>query len=190
MEEVIKRIHLFNNITLASCLRVIKASPKSDMAVIWIDIWDSQNGIKAKSLVNRCFNIDQHITTICSTNINPSVPQCKNCWKWGHTIFVCWSHGTKCQKCNGPHKVKHHRDLAWCCKANFKTNPSRLKTAKGEPCPYQFKCINCKGVHQADSYDCPFWKHRFNHKWHAKKSQELRKIRDNSIRSAVSRVKQ
>jgi len=25
--------------------------------------------------------------------------------------------------------IKHHRDLAWCCKANFKTNPpdSKLK---------------------------------------------------------------
>jgi len=81
VEEVIKRIHLFNDITLSSCPRVIKASPKSDMAVIWIDIWDSQNGTKAKSLVNRCFNIGQHIATICGTNMNPGVPQCKNCWK-------------------------------------------------------------------------------------------------------------
>ena len=74
VEEVIKRIHLFNDIILASCPHVIKASPKSDMAVIWIDIWDSQNGTKAKSLVNRCFNIGQHIATIHGTNMNPSVP--------------------------------------------------------------------------------------------------------------------
>ena len=31
---------LFENITLASKPRVIKASPKSDMAIVWIDIWD------------------------------------------------------------------------------------------------------------------------------------------------------
>jgi len=65
IEEIIKRIHLFNDITLASSSYIIKASPKSDMAVIWIDIWDSQNGVKAKSLINKCFNIGKHIVTIC-----------------------------------------------------------------------------------------------------------------------------
>ena len=38
IELVIKFNHIFNNLLLASKLRVIKASPKSDMAVIWIDI--------------------------------------------------------------------------------------------------------------------------------------------------------
>ena len=79
IEEVIKRIHLFDNVMLASSPCIIKASPKSDMAVIWIDIWDSQNGAKAKNLINRCFNIGKHIATICGTNMNPGVPQCKNC---------------------------------------------------------------------------------------------------------------
>jgi len=74
VEEAIKRIHLFNDIVLASCSCVIKASPKSDMVVIWIDIWDSQNSTKAKSLVNRCFNIGQHIVTIHGTNMNPGIP--------------------------------------------------------------------------------------------------------------------
>ena len=31
---------LFESITLASKPRVIKASPKSDMAIVWINIWD------------------------------------------------------------------------------------------------------------------------------------------------------
>jgi len=26
------------------------------------------------------------------------------------------------------------------------------------------KCLNCQGEHQADLYDCPFWKHHFNKK--------------------------
>jgi len=38
VKEVIKRIYLFNDITLASRSCVIKAFPKSDIAVIWIDI--------------------------------------------------------------------------------------------------------------------------------------------------------
>jgi len=172
IEEVIKRVHLFNDVTLASSLCVIKASPKSDMAVIWINIWDSQNGTKAKGLINRCFNIGRHIATIQGTNMNPGIPQCKNCWKWGHTTFVCCSHRSKCQKCNGPHKVEHHRDLAWCCKADFKSNPPRLETKAGEFCPHSFRCINCKGKHPVDNTKYSFWKYCFNHKWHTKKAQE------------------
>jgi len=34
VELIIKQNHIFNNITLVSKLRVIKASPKSDMAII------------------------------------------------------------------------------------------------------------------------------------------------------------
>ena len=114
---------------LASSPCIIKASPKSDMAIIWIDIWDSQNGTKGKNLINRYFNIGKHIATICKTNMNPGIFQCKNCWKWGHTTFACHSHRSKCQKCNGPYKVKYHRDLAWCCKTNLKIDSpdSKLK---------------------------------------------------------------
>ena len=43
---------------------VIKVSPKSDMLIIWIDIWDVQSGSKAKSIINRCFNVGRLIVTI------------------------------------------------------------------------------------------------------------------------------
>lgn len=51
--------------------------------------------------------------------------------------------------------------MAWCCKANFKTNPSRLETLKEDLCLYIFKYTNCKGNHQADSYNYSFWKYSF-----------------------------
>ena len=38
IELVIKQNHIFNNITLVSKPKVIKASSKSDMAVVWLDI--------------------------------------------------------------------------------------------------------------------------------------------------------
>ena len=38
IESVIKSNHIFNNLSLASKLRVIKAFSKSDITVIWIDI--------------------------------------------------------------------------------------------------------------------------------------------------------
>ena len=183
IESILKQNHIFDNISLASKLRVIKVSPKSNMAIVWIDIWDVQSGSSAKMLINRCFNVGNYIATIRGVNMNPSVPQCKNCWKWGHSTFSCRIQGAKCVKCNGPHKSKHHREFSWCCKANAKTNPPRLETKKGEPCPHTFKCSNCKGDHQADSNHCLFWRHRFNREWHVKK---YTKICENRLQSICS----
>ena len=186
VDTILKQNHIFDNISLASKPRVIKVSPKSDMAIVWIDIWDVQSGKNAKLLINRCFNVGNHIATIRGANMNPGVPQCKNCWKWGHSTFSCRIQGAKCVKCNGPHKSEHHREFGWCCKANYKINPPRLETKKGEPCPHSFKCSNCKGDHQADSNACPFWKHRFHREWHIKKYAEIRENRSSSIRSEAN----
>ena len=71
-------------------------------------------------------------------------------------------YGLKCQKYNSLYKLEYHREIAWCCKANFKTNPLRLETKKEEPCTHAFRCINYKNKYQADSNNCPSWKHRFN----------------------------
>ena len=152
----LKNSNMFENITLASRPCVIKASPKLDMAIIWIDIWDSQNSSKAKLLINHSFNFSRYIATIKGTNINPGIPQCHNCWKWGHSTFLCKAHSSKCQKCSRPHKIKHHRDIAWCYKANFKMNPPQLETKQGKPYPHTFKCVNCKGKHMADNNKCPY----------------------------------
>jgi len=81
VEDIIKQNHIFNNVVLASKLHVIKVSPKLDMAIVWLDIWDVQSRSKAKCLINRCFNIGNYIATIRGTNMNPSMLQYKNCWK-------------------------------------------------------------------------------------------------------------
>ena len=73
IEDVLKETYLFKGVVLASKPRIIKVSPKSDMAVVWIDIWDSQSGSSAKNIINRYFNIGRFITTIKDTNINPGV---------------------------------------------------------------------------------------------------------------------
>ena len=84
--------------------------------------------------------------------------------------------GAKCVKCNNSHLTKHHHHFAWCCKANDKISPPRLETKKGKLCPHSFKCLNYKDKHQANSYNCLFWKHCFNKEWYAK---EYTKIQDN-----------
>ena len=186
IETIMQQNHIFDNITLASKPRVIKVSPKSDMAIVWIDIWDVQSSHNTKMLINRYFNVGNYIATIRGANMNPGVPQCKNCWKWGHSTFSCRIQGEKCIKCNGPHKSEHHREFGWCCKSNAKLNPLRLETKKGEPCLHSFKCLNCKGDHQADSNICLFWRHRFNREWHIKKYAEIRENRSQSLCSAVN----
>jgi len=162
IERILKNNHIFNDIVFASRPRVIKVLPKSDMAIVWIDIWDTQNGNNAKKIINRQFNIGSIITTVRGANMNPGAPQYKNCWKWRHMVGVCHIQGSKCAKFNGLHLTDNHCDLSWCCKANDKLNPPRLETKKGEPCPHSFKCSNCKSPHGADSVECPFWKHCFN----------------------------
>jgi len=183
--DFMKYIDLFENVSLATKPCIIKASPKSDMAIIWFDIWDTQNGSKAKLLINHSFNLGHHIATVRATNMNPGVPQCHNCWKWGHSTFSCRAHSSRCQKCSGPHKLEHHRELVWCCKANSKLNPPQLETAQGLPCPHSFNCINCKGEHIADDYKCPFWRNQFNRDWHSKKVQEAWETKANSIHLAI-----
>ena len=64
IERVLKNTYLFKDIVLASKPCVIKASPKSDMVVIWVDIWDSQSSSLAKNIINYCFNVGYFIATI------------------------------------------------------------------------------------------------------------------------------
>ena len=40
VEKIIKENHIFNNVILASRPRIIKVSPKLDMLIIWINVWD------------------------------------------------------------------------------------------------------------------------------------------------------
>jgi len=60
----IKDNHIFNNITVALKPQNIKVSPKLNIAIIWLNIWDVQSSNRAKGLINRCFNVRNHIATI------------------------------------------------------------------------------------------------------------------------------
>jgi len=52
IEDVLKNNHIFNNIVLTSKPHIIKVSPKSDITIIWIDIWNTQTGQNAKTIIN------------------------------------------------------------------------------------------------------------------------------------------
>jgi len=77
VEKIIKENHIFNNIVLASRPRVIKISSKSNMSIVWINIWDVQSSSKARGLI-RYFNVKSYIVMIHEANININISQCKN----------------------------------------------------------------------------------------------------------------
>ena len=67
-------MYIFKDVTLTSKPYIIKVSSNSDLAVVWVNVWDLQNGSIAKSIINQCFNMRKYITTICDTNMNLGVP--------------------------------------------------------------------------------------------------------------------
>jgi len=124
--EAIQQMHIFKDVTLTSKSHIIKVSFNSDSAIVWINIWDSQNNSISKSIINQCFNMRKYIATIYSTNMNSRVPQCKNYWKWGYLILMCKSHTFRCSKCYRPYNTEHHREKAWCYK-EIKTSKTCYK---------------------------------------------------------------
>ena len=74
IEHVLKNTYIFNEIVLTLRLRIIKVLPKSDMVIVWIDIWNNQNGDNAKKFINRCFNIGNIVATVRGANMNSGIP--------------------------------------------------------------------------------------------------------------------
>ena len=64
IEKVLQFMYIFNNVTLVSKPKIIKALSKLDIAVVLIDIWDVQSSAKAKFLINRYFNVGRYIATV------------------------------------------------------------------------------------------------------------------------------
>ena len=64
VKSILKINHIFNNIMIILKSCIIKTLPKSDMAIVWLDIWNIQSSSRAKSLINRCFNVESYIATI------------------------------------------------------------------------------------------------------------------------------
>ena len=171
--EALSTSPLFEGITLASIPRIMKASPSSDMSVIWINIWNSQKGSKSKILINHLFNFGHHTATVRGTAMYPGVAQCHNCWHWGHPTYVCCAQGAKCHKCGGPHRVENYRLLVWCYKANSKSSPPRETTIACASCPHTFKCLNYKSDYSANDNKCFFWHHCFDKQCHTNKAAKV-----------------
>jgi len=73
MENIIKTTYIFDNVQIVSKPRMVKVSLRSDMAIVWIDIWDIQSSNLVKTLINCSFNVGSFIATIREANINLEV---------------------------------------------------------------------------------------------------------------------
>ena len=52
IKNIIKTTYIFNNIKVASKPYICKFLLKSDIAIVWINIWNSQNRSLAKKIIN------------------------------------------------------------------------------------------------------------------------------------------
>jgi len=77
IECILKNNYISNDIVLVSKPRIIKVFPKSDIVIIWIDIWNIQNSNNAKKVINRCFNVGNIVVIVRNANMNPDVSQYK-----------------------------------------------------------------------------------------------------------------
>ena len=77
IKSIIKSNYIFNNLLLVSKPQVIEILSESDIAIIWVDIQNTQSVQKAKNMINRCFNIGSYIVTIYNANMNSSAPSAK-----------------------------------------------------------------------------------------------------------------
>ena len=74
IELLIETSYIFDNVNFTFKHHIAKVSPKSDMDIIWLDIWDLQSGSIAKKLINCCFNVSSFVATIRGANMNFDVP--------------------------------------------------------------------------------------------------------------------
>ena len=58
VEAVIANTFVFKGVVLASHPHIMKASPSSDMSVIWIDIWDFQREPRTRPLLTVYLTLD------------------------------------------------------------------------------------------------------------------------------------
>jgi hypothetical protein len=87
-----KRYEVADNFVLAGPPQVARNTRDSDSCTVWFDLWDLQNGKRAVPFVNHRINIKGWISTIRATQMHPGIPQCHNCWRWGHPTHKCYSH--------------------------------------------------------------------------------------------------
>jgi hypothetical protein len=154
--------------------RVVRDSPKSDTAMVYLNIADSISGARAWALLKQSVQFGRYIARFRAARANPGMALCSRCWHWGHPESACRAPQGRCPTCSGPHRKEHHRTLVGCCKGNPNANPPIPPMAEGLPCPHPIRCMNCHKAHAADDRKCDFWCHCFDSEWIKARYAEVR----------------
>ncbi len=72
---------------LAGEFRLHHTSEHSSTSTVFFDIWDSQSGAWAKTLIGKTVMIRGRACKILTAPKRVGVPWCKKCCKWGHTLM-------------------------------------------------------------------------------------------------------
>ncbi|CAA7259302.1 unnamed protein product [Cyclocybe aegerita] len=145
--------------------RIDRNSAHSTSCTVYCNIWDSQQGTRAKKALGQPIFLAGRSCAIRPAARHTGVPLCQCCWKWGHPTVTCKAKQLSCPICSGPHEQKEHRQHAGCCKGNAKAKPPVPPTPHDQPCPHKGRCVNCHKDHTANLASCKFWAHRYDREW-------------------------
>ncbi|KAF7776747.1 hypothetical protein Agabi119p4_5140 [Agaricus bisporus var. burnettii] len=162
-DQVIEAMGSVDQFRGLECVRkpaVVRSRGSKDMAVAFVDVWDSKTGSRTKDLVNKVYHIRGKLIKVEYARQREFVPQCQKCWKWNHGTSRCRLSHQLCARCGQPHMTKNHTAFATCCGA------ARKREDWTGECKHEIKCINCKGNHTADSTKCTYKRHQNNISWH------------------------
>jgi len=165
---------LAENFKYAAEPRIVRNSDTSTTAKVYINIWDSQAGTRARGIIDKPLLFGTRSCYVRAATANAGAPLCQRCWRWGHTIGGCKAPQLRCSHCSGPHESESHRHAWGLCKGNLKAKPPVPPTAADQPCPHPARCPNCRERHPATDRKCPFWHHRYNPQWIKAKYAEVR----------------
>jgi hypothetical protein len=87
--KIMTSVQQFAGIECVCNPAVIRSKGSNDMAVVFMDIWDSQNGINLRNLVNKVYHIGGKLIKVEYVRPREFVLQCQKCWKWNHGTKAC-----------------------------------------------------------------------------------------------------
>jgi hypothetical protein len=163
--EKMQNIDQFRGLDCVKKPSVVKCRGSNDMAVVFLDVWDSKNGIRTKELVNKVYHIGGKLIRVEYARQREFVPQCQKCWSWTHGTSRCRINHQWCARCGGPHKTENHNEFSTCC------GELRKKGEFKGTCEHTVRCLNCKGAHTADSFKCVYKKHQNDISWHDRRRE-------------------
>ncbi|KAF8622930.1 hypothetical protein AX15_006636, partial [Amanita polypyramis BW_CC] len=140
---------IWKNVTIFGKLKWIKPRHLNTLppiATILVKIKDLKKGEDAKVLLGTVVTINGQPSHCLPWIFNETIPQCKSCLCWGHTMYTCQTTFLTCVQCGDNHPMDSHVLYCGLCLNSQNCN--------------HITCVNCRGNshddHSALDINCPF----------------------------------